>query len=82
MAIAGAPASGKTTLAEELAVELTELNHPMRVLPKDGFHLDNAMLSRASILNKKLRTRLIQRWLDHGLSRSDAKKTHHRERFA
>jgi len=45
--IAGAPASGKSTLAEELAKRLRkkpEISTGVVVVPMDGFHLDNAVL--------------------------------------
>ena len=45
LAVAGAPASGKSTLAEALFERLAEA-HPGRVaiLPMDGFHFDDAVL--------------------------------------
>ena len=46
VAIAGPPASGKSTLAENLVTSLNrELNAEASVvLPMDGFHLDNVLL--------------------------------------
>ena len=41
VALAGAPASGKSTLVEELA---QTLGATAAVLPMDGYHLDNAVL--------------------------------------
>lgn len=45
VAITGAPASGKSTLASELARRLTAQRHTAVVVPMDGFHLDNAVLA-------------------------------------
>ena len=42
VAIAGPPASGKTTLAADLALAL---GHGARVVPMDGFHFDDAILT-------------------------------------
>ncbi|NEU34805.1 nucleoside/nucleotide kinase family protein, partial [bacterium LRH843] len=39
VAVAGPPASGKTTLAERLAEMLCEGGHEARHVPMDGFHL-------------------------------------------
>lgn len=46
VAIVGAPASGKSTLAKKLCAELCETAHPNRavVVPMDGFHYDDAVL--------------------------------------
>lgn len=46
VAIVGAPASGKSTLAKKLCAELCETGHPNRaaVVPMDGFHYDDAVL--------------------------------------
>ncbi len=53
VAIAGAPASGKSTLAERLASHLNRMGRAARVVPMDGFHLDNAILERRGILDRK-----------------------------
>jgi len=53
VAIAGAPGSGKSTLATEVARRLKDQKCPAVVVPMDGFHLDNAILSDRSILLKK-----------------------------
>jgi len=51
VAVAGAPASGKSTLAEWLAEFINEqlqalaVEAPAIVVPMDGFHLDNAILA-------------------------------------
>jgi pantothenate kinase len=41
IAIAGPPASGKTTLASNVAVALNQRTHEATFFPMDGFHLDN-----------------------------------------
>lgn len=53
MAIAGAPASGKSTLAEELNRRLNAQKCRSCVVPMDGFHLDNAILSELDLLHVK-----------------------------
>lgn len=53
VALAGAPASGKSTLAAALAEALSDAGHPACVVPMDGFHLDNAILSARGILARK-----------------------------
>lgn len=49
IALVGAPASGKSTLASALA----ERDQSMQVVPMDGFHLDNAVLSYRVVLHRK-----------------------------
>ena len=46
VAIAGAPAAGKSTLAEELCNDINRLSAVQQsiVVPMDGFHYDNAIL--------------------------------------
>jgi pantothenate kinase len=53
VAIAGPPASGKTTLAEELARRLNAQKCQTVVVPQDGFHLDNQVLEERGQLNRK-----------------------------
>lgn len=53
VAIAGPPASGKTTLAAELARRLNAQKCPAVVVPQDGFHLDNRVLSERGDLTRK-----------------------------
>lgn len=53
VAIAGPPASGKTTLADELARRLNAQKCPTAVVPQDGFHLDNQVLEARGHLNRK-----------------------------
>ena len=49
VAIAGAPASGKTTLARELAESIPNT----ACLSMDGYHLDNPLLQERNLLDKK-----------------------------
>ncbi|WP_377506807.1 nucleoside/nucleotide kinase family protein [Octadecabacter sp. R77987] len=53
VAICGAPASGKSTLAAEVARRLTGQKCSAAVVPMDGFHLDNAILQTRGILARK-----------------------------
>lgn len=53
VAIVGAPASGKSTLSEELARRLNAQKHPAQVVPMDGFHLDNRVLEARGLLPRK-----------------------------
>lgn len=48
IALAGAPASGKSTLADGLAAALGG-----QVVPMDGFHLDNSILTARDLLHRK-----------------------------
>ena len=50
IAIAGAPASGKSTLAEDLA---HQLGPTAAVMPMDGFHLDNDTLHAMDLFHRK-----------------------------
>jgi pantothenate kinase len=45
IAIAGAPGSGKSTLAASLCVELKQRGETAVVVPMDGFHYDDVILS-------------------------------------
>jgi pantothenate kinase len=45
VAIAGAPASGKSTLSADLRAELERLGETAVVVPMDGFHFDDAILN-------------------------------------
>lgn len=47
--IAGAPASGKSTLAAELSRRLNAQGRKTAVVPMDGFHLDNAILDERGL---------------------------------
>ena len=53
VALVGPPASGKTTLARALAGHLTGAGCTTSVVPMDGFHLDNRILSRLGLLERK-----------------------------
>ena len=53
VAVAGPPASGKTTLAERLAEMLCEGGHEARHVPMDGFHLDNSVIEPRGLLHRK-----------------------------
>lgn len=53
VALAGAPASGKTTLAQALAGHLSRAGCATSVVPMDGFHLDNRILSDLGLLHRK-----------------------------
>ena len=53
VAVAGAPGSGKSTIAEELARRLTAQRQSVRVLPMDGFHLDNNILDERGMRHRK-----------------------------
>ena len=46
VAIAGAPASGKSTLSANLRDELTAMGVPSVVVPMDGFHFDDIVLNQ------------------------------------
>lgn len=48
IAIAGAPGSGKTTIATSLAQKLRELNEAVVTVPMDGFHLPRSTLDAMS----------------------------------
>ena len=50
VALVGAPASGKSTLADSLAHALGPM---AEVMPMDGYHLDNAVLDRHGTRNRK-----------------------------
>ncbi len=53
IAIAGPPASGKSSLALATAAELTRRNHAVAVMPMDGFHLDDRLLEKRGLLPQK-----------------------------
>lgn len=54
VAIAGAPGSGKSTLAEELTISLNrEVPDRAAVLPMDGYHYDNLVLTAMSRSDRK-----------------------------
>lgn len=52
--IAGAPASGKSTLAAALCDELNDrLAYQAALVPMDGFHYDNLVLEQLGLLSRK-----------------------------
>ncbi|MEZ5536063.1 MAG: phosphoribulokinase [Thiolinea sp.] len=55
VAVAGPPASGKSTLASHLAAEINAQagSEISTVVPMDGFHLDNATLEKMNLLPRK-----------------------------
>lgn len=53
VALAGAPASGKSTMAEALAQALHRAGACPHVVPMDGFHLDNRLLEANGLLARK-----------------------------
>ena len=53
VAISGAPASGKSTLAAEVVAALRGAGVHSQLVPMDGFHLDNRILSDRGILDRK-----------------------------
>jgi len=53
IALAGPPASGKSTISEKLNEDLNIKGFPSDILQMDGFHLDNAILSSQNLLPRK-----------------------------
>ncbi len=53
VAIAGAPGSGKSTLAADLTDRLNADAPLARLIPMDGFHLDNRLLAERGLLARK-----------------------------
>lgn len=53
VAIAGAPASGKSTLSERLHHHLGGDEAGAVVVPMDGYHFDDAILSKRGLLSRK-----------------------------
>ena len=53
LGIAGAPAAGKTTLAEELVRALAAAGVPVAHVPMDGFHLADVELDRLGRRDRK-----------------------------
>ena len=53
IALAGPPGSGKSTLAEKLTDALNAQGHKAVLVPMDGFHLDNRVLTQMNRLQEK-----------------------------
>lgn len=53
VAIAGPPGAGKSTISEEIRDLLTAKGIAAKVVPMDGFHLDNAVLDRMGMQHRK-----------------------------
>ena len=53
VALAGPPASGKSTFAEQLAEALIGAGSQTQVVPMDGFHLHNPILIERDLLSRK-----------------------------
>ncbi|MBO6852185.1 MAG: nucleoside/nucleotide kinase family protein [Marivivens sp.] len=53
VAVSGAPASGKSTLAEFIANSLSAAGRQARYVPMDGFHLDNRILDARGLRARK-----------------------------
>ena len=53
VALAGPPASGKSTLAETLVSDLRARGCPAALVPMDGFHLENPELAEMGLLHRK-----------------------------
>lgn len=53
IALAGPPASGKSTLSPRLARAMTEAGRPTQVVPMDGFHLDDRILDARGLRPRK-----------------------------
>ena len=53
IALAGPPASGKSTISKKLNEDLNIKGFPSDILQMDGFHLDDAILSVQNLLPRK-----------------------------
>lgn len=53
VAIAGPPGAGKSTLANDLASALKAQHESAEVLPMDGFHMDDGVLTAKGLLPRK-----------------------------
>ena len=53
MALSGPPASGKSTISENLAKDLSAKGYNSSILQMDGFHYDDLILKEKNLLSKK-----------------------------
>ena len=53
IALSGPPASGKSTISEKIANDLTNKGHQSSVLQMDGFHYDDKILKDKNLISKK-----------------------------
>jgi len=53
IALAGPPASGKSTISEKLNEDLNNKGFPTDILQMDGFHLDDGILNFTNLLSRK-----------------------------
>lgn len=53
VAVAGAPAGGKSLLAAMITAAVNEAGRPARAIPMDGFHLDNGLLEAGGLIARK-----------------------------
>lgn len=53
IALAGPPASGKSTVSHALVAELERRGRPTGLLPMDGFHMGNTLLDRRGLRERK-----------------------------
>ncbi len=53
VAVAGPPASGKTTLAARLSKVISDRGETCAAVPMDGFHLDNPILKAKGLFERK-----------------------------
>ena len=53
IALAGPPASGKSTISNKLNEDLNAKGFPSEILQMDGFHFDDGVLSSKNLLSRK-----------------------------
>ena len=53
VAVAGAPAGGKSLLAGMITAAVKAAGRPARAIPMDGFHLDNGLLETRGLVARK-----------------------------